>query len=48
MKRHRETRQMGISSIQLPEQNVPPGDSSIKVGKNTAPAVCEFWNPERV
>lgn len=36
--------EMGISTIQSPEQNVPPGDSSIEVGQNTAPAVCEYIN----
>ena len=35
---------MGISTIQSPEQNVPPGDSSIEVAMNTAPAVCEYIN----
>ena len=35
---------MGISTIQSPGQNVPPGDSSIEVGQNTAPAVCEYIN----
>ena len=36
-----ESDDIRISTIELSEQNVPSGDSSIEVGQNTAPIVCE-------